>query len=178
VGAYGLALEARGSAALQSFAQRLPNPRQLHLHGVCVAGERVFIVGEQGLLLRSSDRGETFESLASPYKGSFFGVLASASGSVLAYGLRGNIFRSGDAGNTWGQVGTPVPVSISAAIQRSDGSIVLVAQNGDLLLSRDDGKTFQRRPALAPFPAAALAEAEGEWLVVAGLRGVQRQALA
>lgn len=178
VGAYGLALEARGSAAPQSMAQRLPNPRQLHLHGVRVAGEHVFIVGEQGLLLRSNDRGASFESLVPPYKGSFFGMLVAASGSLLAYGLRGHIFRSGDAGSTWSQVGNPVPVSISAAIQRSDGSIVLAAQNGDLLLSRDDGKTFQRRPAAAPFPAAALAQADGDWLVVAGLRGVQRQVLA
>lgn len=178
VGAYGLALEARDGAALQSFAQRLPNPRQLHLHGVRVAGERIFIVGEQGLLLRSSDRGASFEALEPPYKGSFFGVLATASGSVLAYGLRGNVFRSGDAGNTWSRVAEPVPVGISAAIQRSDGSIVLAAQNGDLLLSRDDGKTFQRQPAAAPFPAAALVQADGDWLVVAGLRGVQRQVLA
>lgn len=178
VGAYGLAVEARGGAALQSFAQRLPNPRQLHLHGVRVAGERVFIVGEQGLLLRSNDRGASFEALEPPYKGSFFGMLVTASGSLLAYGLRGNIFRSGDAGGTWSQVVNPVPVSLSAAIQRADGSIVLAAQNGDLLLSRDDGKTFQRRPAEAPFPAAALAEAGGGWLVVAGLRGVQRHALA
>lgn len=178
VGAYGLALQSRGGAALQSFAQRLPNPRQLHLHGVRVSGERVFIAGEQGLLLRSSDRGASFEVLEPPYKGSFFGVLVTAAGSVLAYGLRGNVFRSGDDGSTWSRVAEPVPVGISAAIQRSDGSIVLAAQNGDLLHSRDDGRTFQRRPAAAPFPAAALVQAEGDWLVVAGLRGVQRQALA
>jgi photosystem II stability/assembly factor-like uncharacterized protein len=178
VGAYGLALEWRDGAAPQSFAQRLPNPRHLHLYGVRRAGERIFIVGEQGLLLRSGDGGASFEALASPYKGSFFGVLITASGAVLAYGLRGNIFRSADAGNRWAPVANPVPVGISAGVQRGDGSIVLAAQNGDLLTSRDDGLSFRRDAATPPFPAAALAATDGGPIVLAGLRGVKRHAAA
>lgn len=178
VGAYGLALEWRDGAAPQSFAQRLPNPRQLHLYGVRRAGERIFIAGEQGLLLRSNDGGASFEALASPYKGSFFGVLITAAGSVLAYGLRGNIFRSTDGGGSWTQVGNPVPVGIGAGLQRSDGRIVLVAQNGDLLTSRDDGASFRREAATPPFPAAALAVTDSGPIVLAGLRGVKRHAAA
>ncbi len=178
VGAYGLALQGRDGAALQSFSARLPNPRQLHLHGVRRVGDHVVIVGEQGLLLRSGNRGASFDLVPPPYKGSFFGVLASRSGSLLAYGLRGSLFRSDDAGSTWNQVANPLPVGLSAGIQRADGSLVLAAQNGDLLASRDDGRTFQHQRADTPQPAAALAEAEAGWLVVAGPRGVRRQALA
>jgi photosystem II stability/assembly factor-like uncharacterized protein len=178
VGAYGLALQARDGADWQSLAPRLPNPRHLHLYGLRTAGERVFIAGEQGLLLRSGNRGASFEALASPYKGSFFGLLATAGGSLLAYGLRGNVFRSGDGGDTWAQVGDGVPVGLGAALQRGDGRIVLAAQNGDLLLSHDDGRRFRRQPAASPFPAAALVEADGDWLVLAGLRGLRRVALA
>lgn len=178
VGAYGMALESRDGKTFHSLAARLPNPRQLHLYGVRTAGERVFIVGEQGLLLRSTDGGARFEALPSPYKGSFFGVLLGSGGSVLAYGLRGNVWRSADNGNSWTQLPVPVPVSLSAATRMADGTIVLVAQNGDLLVSRDDGLSLRHLPAAQPFPAAALAAADRDALVLAGLRGVQRRALA
>ena len=39
----------------------------------------------------------------SPYKGSFFGLLAARSGALLAYGLRGNAFCSADQGASWQQ---------------------------------------------------------------------------
>lgn len=178
VGAFGLALEVPEGGAPRSFAHRLPNPRQLHLYGVRAAGERVYVVGEQGLLLRSTDGGARFEALPSPYKGSFFGVLVTLAGSVLAYGLRGNLWRSTDGGERWAPVPNPVPVGLGAAVQRADGLLLLAAQNGDLLTSRDDGQTFQRHPAAPPFPAAALVAAEGERVVLAGLRGLTQRTLA
>jgi photosystem II stability/assembly factor-like uncharacterized protein len=175
VGAYGLAFEmhAQGAGWLP-FAQRLPNPRRLHLYGVRSIGERVFIAGEQGLLLRSSDRGNSFEVLGSPYKGSFFGLLATRNGTLLAYGLRGNTFRSADFGSSWSVVDTGAPVSISAGIERADGTLLLLAQNGDLLTSRDDGRKFVRRSIAPSFPAAALAATDGGAIVLAGLRGLTR----
>jgi photosystem II stability/assembly factor-like uncharacterized protein len=178
VGAYGLALESIDGRSWRSFAHRLPNPKQLHLYAVRSAGERVFIAGEQGLLLRSSDRGASFETLASPYKGSFFGLLAARSGTLLAYGLRGNVYRSADAGSSWQAVTSGVPMSISAGLERTDGTLVLLAQNGDLLVSRDNGQHFERHPAARPFPAAAFVESADKTLILAGLRGLQRQDLA
>ena len=56
----------------------------------------VLLAGEQGLLLKSGDGGASFGALASPYKGSFFGLLAARTGTLVAYGLRGNAFRSAD----------------------------------------------------------------------------------
>lgn len=179
VGAYGLAFEMRpGGTGWTPFAQRLPNPRRLHLYGVRSIDDWVFIAGEQGLLLRSGDRGTSFEALRSPYKGSFFGLLAARSGTLVAYGLRGNAFRSADYGSSWSVVDTGAPVSISAGIERADGSLLLLAQNGDLLISRDDGRKFERRLAEPSFPAAALAAAEGGALVLAGLRGLKRLEIA
>ncbi|MBI5716940.1 MAG: glycosyl hydrolase [Burkholderiales bacterium] len=174
VGAYGLALESRDGKRFTSFAPRLPNPKRLHLYGARAAGERLLIVGEQGLMLRSLDGGAGFEALASPYKGSFFGLLSARSGTLLAYGLRGNVLRSTDFGGRWAAVNTGVPVGISAAVERDDGALVLLAQTGDLFTSRDDGLHFERRPAAPPFPATALAPAGKGALVLAGLRGLRR----
>ena len=176
VGAYGLAFETRdGGARWQPVAAaRLPNPKSLHLYATRWLDRQLFVAGEQGLLLRSLDGGETFEPLASPYKGSFFGLLPTRAGSLIAYGLRGHAFRSMDGGGSWEKLETGVPLTISAGIERADGSVLLLAQNGDLLASRDDGRRFERLPATRPLPAASLAAAAGGRVVVAGLRGLER----
>ncbi|GAA0740804.1 YCF48-related protein [Ideonella azotifigens] len=175
VGAYGIALQTRDGQAFHGLTPRLPNPRQLHLYGIRAAGERVFIVGEQGLLLRSVDSGESFEALPSPYKGSLFGLHLTAAGSVIAFGLRGNVWRSADHGEHWTQVPMPHPVSVSAATALPGGGFALVTQNGELLVSRDDGATLSLAAQAQPFPAAALAATTGGELVVTGLRGLQRR---
>ncbi|WP_457321373.1 WD40/YVTN/BNR-like repeat-containing protein [Roseateles sp. P5_E11] len=175
VGAYGLAMVTRdGGASWQPLPTRAANPRGLHLYGVRVVDGQWFIAGEQGLLLRSSDGGATFTALASPYKGSFFGLLASHSGALLAYGLRGSVYRSGDAGANWDKVELGTPLSLQAGIERR-GGLTLLTQTGELFTSTDDGRTFTRQPPPAgPLPAAGLAAApDGAW-VIASLRGTRR----
>lgn len=178
VGAFGLAVASRDGAAWQSIGHRLPNPKQLHLYAVKTVGERVFVVGEQGLLLRSTDRGATFEAISSPYNGSFFGLLVTRKGTLLAHGLRGSLFRSTDGGESWGQVNHGVAATLCAGIERPDGALLLLASQGDLLISRDDGHHFEHIPSKRPFPASDLAPASGQTIVLAGLRGLQRQELA
>lgn len=176
VGAYGLAAETRdeGGSWQPVPSARLPNPKGLHLYAARWLGRQLFVAGEQGLLLRSDDGGASFEPLASPYKGSFFGLLATRAGSLIAFGLRGHAFRSTDAGASWEKLETGVPASLGAGVQRADGRLLLLAQNGDLLASRDDGRHFERLPAARPLPAAALAACDDGHVVVAGLRGLQR----
>lgn len=180
VGAYGLAVQGKDSdrAAFTPLGPQLPNPKQLHLYAACAHGTQLYVAGEQGLLLRSSDGGGQFDAMATPYKGSFFGLLLPADGAVLAYGLRGNIWRSADRGDTWTRIANPLPANLGAGVVLDDGRTVLLAQNGDLLVSTDQGQRFEHRPAAHPFPAATLvATADGRHAVLAGLRGLQRVAL-
>jgi photosystem II stability/assembly factor-like uncharacterized protein len=179
VGAFNQAVETRdGGASWQPLSARLPNARSLHLYAVRCLGEQVFIAGEQGLLLRSADGGESFSALTSPYKGSFFGLLVTRAGSLIAYGLRGNAFRSADGGASWQKLQTAVSVSLSAGLELADGTLVLLAQTGELLLSRDDGQRFERRAATEPLPAAGLAAGAAGQLVIASLRGLKRLPIA
>ncbi len=176
VGAYNLAfMTSDGGRTWAPLSARLPNPKGLHMSAVRVVGKDVYIAGEQGLLLRSSDGGATFEALPSPYKGTFFGLLLTRSGTLLAYGLRGNVYRTTDRGLHWDKIDSGVNASISAGIERDDGSIVLLAQTGDVLVSRDGGASFQKHAAREPAPAAGLAAAPDGGLIVATLRGVRRQ---
>ncbi len=176
VGAYNLAFATvDGGKTWTPALDRLPNAKNLHLYGVRYVGGHVFVVGEQGLLLKSTDAGSTFVALASPYKGSFFGLLAARSGTLLAYGLRGHVLRSADQGAHWDDVQTGVPRSFSGAVELDGGALALLSQTGDLLLSRDDGRTVTAiAPQGGPLPACGAAAVNGQ-LVLASLRGLRRQ---
>lgn len=174
VGAYGMAFETRdGGRRWTPLA--VPNPKNLHLYGVRLSGGHAYIAGEQGLLLKSSDDGASFAVLASPYKGSFFGLLAARSGALIAYGLRGHAARSADQGATWDAIETGATASISAAALLDDSALALLSQSGEVLVSRDEGKSFKKLPSTAePVPATGLALADSQF-VLASLRGMRRQ---
>lgn len=178
VGAYGLAFATRdGGAHWIPLPVSAANPRNLHLYGIRVIDDRWFVVGEQGLVLRSVDGGASFAALALPYKGSFFGLLAARSGTLLAYGLRGNAWRSADRGESWDKVELGTQISLQAGLERRDGELVLLSQTGDLFVSRDDARTFTRTaPPAGALPAAGLGVApDGAW-ILASLRGTRRAA--
>jgi photosystem II stability/assembly factor-like uncharacterized protein len=174
VGAYNQVFAtADGGAHWRPAGAAVPNPKGLHLYGVRFVGRQVFLAGEQGLLLRSDDGGASFGALITPYKGSFFGLLAARSGTLLAYGLRGNAWRSADQGASWQRADTGrQEASFSAAAEAPDGRLLLLSQAGELLASRDDGRGFRTQAAVQA-GGASVAAAEGAW-VVAGLRGTRR----
>ena len=176
VGAYGLAFAtADGGARWAPLPTASANPKSLHLYGVRAVNGQWFIAGEQGLLMKSSDNGASFGALPSPYKGSFFGLLAARSGTLIAYGLRGTAFRSADGGASWDKLDLGTPITLQAGLERAPGELVLLGQTGELFASHDDGRSFAslKTPA-GPLPAAGLAPApDGAW-VIASLRGTRR----
>jgi photosystem II stability/assembly factor-like uncharacterized protein len=179
IGAYNLIFKTSdGGKSWQTWQKHVTNPKGLHLYGLRPAGGSLFLVGEQGILFRSTDHGETFKPIASPYKGSFFGLVVSKSGQFVIYGLRGNAFWSGNQGHTWKKIDTKLGVTISDGIELADGSIALVSQAGDVLVSQNHGQDFQLLPGQESLPIAAIAQASDGSLIVAGLRGIKRIALS
>ena len=131
----------------------------------------LYIAGERGLLLRSSDGGQHFAVLASPYEGSFFGLLAARDG-LLAYGLRGNAWWSSDRGATWQELQTGVESALAAALELADGRLLLAGQGGELLFAEPQGGRAQSAPMRLAPGLAALAEAADGSLTSAGLSGL------
>lgn len=174
VGAYGLIVGTEdGGASWQSWLGRAENPKGLHLNAIHVVGPNVYLAGEQGLLLKSTDDARSFQSLASPYKGSWFAITGQGDQLVIG-GLRGNVFWSNDGGRQWVGSQVPVPVSIAAATAMKSGALVFVNQAGQLLSSTDGGRTLliQRRPPGPPI--TALAESDDGSLVVGTFSGMHR----
>ncbi len=158
------------------WSPRVKNPFGLHLYAITRRGEDFIIAGEQGLLLRSRDGGEHFTPLETPYEGSWFGILATRAGTLLAYGLRGNAYVSHDGGDNWQPCETGSRVSFTSATELDDGRVVLANQAGQLFASADQGRSFQPLKGLPGMPFSALTQAASGELVLASLRGPGRVA--
>ncbi|MNQ83612.1 Ycf48-like protein [compost metagenome] len=174
VGAFNLIFRTDdGGRSWTPLMDRTENPSALNLYALRAVGNELFIVGEQGLVLKLDPATERFKVTSTPYNGSFFGVTGKP-GVVLVYGLRGNAYRSVDGGASWSKVELGLPLSITASTISADGRIILLSQAGHVLVSADDGASFKLQPqnSLAPV-AAALVSGSGS-LVLAGTRGLRQ----
>ncbi len=175
VGAYGLALETRdGGQSWQSLVERIPNARGNHLYQVRIKGQRVVIAGEQGVLFRSLDGGESFIQLSVPYPGTFFGVLNLDGDGLLAYGLQGNAWRSLDDGDSWQRIDVGQPVTLSAGLRQRDGTVLLADESGRLLRSNSNAGRFEVVPAQSRAGVTGLLGTADGALIISGMRGMQR----
>lgn len=177
VGAFGLIFRTGdGGATWQPWLHNADNPGLLHLYAIDSAGDDVFAVGEQGLLLKLDKPSGRFRAQPSPYKGSFFGVTGRA-GAVLVFGLRGNLFRSRDGGASWQKIETATLAGLTGGSLLGKTQVALVSQGGELLISHDDGLRFAPLPLPRRFPFTALAPTATGALAITGLRGVVLQPL-
>jgi len=173
VGAFGLILHtADAGVTWQPWLHAVDNPGGLHLYAIRNAGADIYIVGEQGLVLRLDRKTAQFERLELPYKGTLFGVIGDDR-SVVVFGLRGTVLRSVDRGASWQAITTGLQVGMTGGTVGTDGRFVIVSQAGHVLASDDAGATFALQPVQQPLPAAAVVVANGGALVVAGPRGVR-----
>jgi photosystem II stability/assembly factor-like uncharacterized protein len=178
VGAYGLAFVTHdGGASWQSIRSSLDNPSGLHLYSIEQAGADVFIAGEQGVLLRSSDKGQTFEPLTSPYEGTVFGLQASAKHSLLMFGLRGKAFESTDRGETWQRLDTLEPVTLTSGLRLEDGSVLLADESGRVLRFADGHDKAVTVPIPQPGYFTGMAQAANGELIISSSRGMLSSAI-
>lgn len=174
IGAYGLAMHTSdGGNSWQSWMDRLPNPQGLHLYALAQHGSALYLAGEQGLLLRSSDGGAHFDTLESPYEGSYFSVVVLPNGRLLVGGLRGKLFASDDQGDSFQLLPLQPPVSLSE-LNVFGRQLLLVNQAGIVLRSALDA--FLPRPLPLPPgpPLTAVTEAADGSLIAVGLTGPLR----
>jgi photosystem II stability/assembly factor-like uncharacterized protein len=177
VGSFGLLFATRdGGAHWEPWLDRIDNPQGLNLNSVRGIGGQVYIAAERGTVFRLDRAQQRFVPAATGYAGSFFD-LAGTAGSVLAFGLRGTVFRSSDGGSRWEAVKSGVDASLTGGAMLGDGRLVLVSQGGQILLSSDQGRSFALLPAASPGLFAGVAEAGAGQVAVAGLNGIQLEAL-
>jgi photosystem II stability/assembly factor-like uncharacterized protein len=147
VGAFGtLVTTEDGGQHWANQDSKLDNPDQFHFNTVTGDGKgRVFVAGEGGVMFRSPDGGQSWESLEPFYDGSWFGAVYDAQhDTLLVFGLRGSLYRSTDFGATWEPVNADNSNTLAGGNASAAGGIVLAGGDGTVLLSTDGGQTFQK----------------------------------
>ena len=150
------------------------NPDEFHLNSITGDGaNRVFIAGEGGVMYRSLDGGDSWETLEPFYEGSWFGLVYSAPhDALLVFGLQGNLYRSNDFGETWEAVPGDSRVALAGGSASENGNIVLVGGVGTVLRSKDGGLTFQRDMMPDRLSLSSAMQSDGQ-LVLVGQGGAK-----
>lgn len=177
VGAYGLAFVTHdGGLSWQSIRAHVDNPDGLHLYGIARTGTDIFVAGEQGTLLRSSDTGQTFEALTPPFEGTIFGLAPAANHSILAFGLRGKAFESRDRGETWKHLDTLQPVTLTNGL-RLDDSVLLADESGRVLRFADGDTHAAVLKIPQPRYFTGMTQAANGDLIISSTRGMLSSAI-
>lgn len=177
VGASGLLLSTQdGGKSWRLASQKLRNPKALHLNTVRTSGHSVLIAGEQGTAYLSIDGGNTFRTLVTPYRGSYLAAAILPSGGLALAGLRGTLVVSAESDRAWTTVKLPTGAGLTVLGVAADGSLNVGAQSGQIFTYRTADNAVQEWTRRGSPMMAALLEVDGDTIVTAGLRGVDRLA--
>jgi photosystem II stability/assembly factor-like uncharacterized protein len=177
-GAYRMAMKTTdGGKTWTDWSLHVDDAYSHNLYGVADAAGAIYVVGETGLVFRSTDGGNSFQNITSPASTTLFGALGLGGNGVFVYGFTGQAYRSDDSGQTWTSVAMGASANITSAITLSNGWIVAGDENGNLYVSRDIAKSFVRAGVSASMAVFDLAQANDGAIVVVGNAGVQRISL-
>lgn len=177
VGAYGKFCTTQdGGKTWQSSA---PSDHDAHYNRLTATPDgQLYLAGESGTLLISSDAGLTWKPSAVPYDGSLFGYVALDDNTGVVHGLRGHIFTTTDRGVTWAPNNSEIKSLVMGGTRLRSGAIVLGGQGGNFFISRDQGTSFTHwKPAGFGSSVAALVEANDGALITVGEAGAVRLTL-
>lgn len=144
-----------------------------HLNAMVRAGDGALIlVGERGLIARSTNGGASWRVQPGIYSGSFYGILVLTGGRLIIHGMRGHVFYSDDHGRSWKPSQVPVANSLFGGTSMPGGDIVLTGASNTLLLSRDNGVSFTRVSEKGPHGWADLMAFDNRELLKVGEGGL------
>jgi photosystem II stability/assembly factor-like uncharacterized protein len=150
------------------------NEDGFHLNALAgTATGDVFAAGEMGMVLRSSDFGQSWEHLSLPYEGTLFTIACSESGDLLvAAGLRGNVFFSTDKGDTWTASNSNTDLSLAGAVVINSQNVLIVGSGGAVITSHDGAKNFALYSQENRLGMSSIAKAGDKGFVMVGLGGI------
>jgi len=166
IGAYGLYVESNDGGT--TWQRRKILSEDLHLNRLTRGPTgTLYLAGERGTLLRSSDVGATWQPIEAPYDGSFYGILPLAQNILVAHGLRGRLYRTDDDGRTWQLIPVADRVLLATALKLKNDTVLFAGQARAFFASHDQARTVAAQPVPLTSAVAALLElAEGGLLAL------------
>ena len=163
IGAYGLILHTSDHGKnwqMKDFVITNAEPDleffDYHLHRLAEHKDgSLFIVAEAGYIFHSTDKGQTWRQIESPYHGSLFAISIVDDALIIA-GLRGNVFRSENGGESWQQIDIASNELITQFYLASDKNLYALGHAGTLMISQDNGQSFIDIPLQQQFDFTAM----------------------
>jgi len=117
--------------------------------------------------------GESWETLDTPYEGSFFGGLIDNAGTLWVFGLRGNVFSSDDNGDTFHSIKVATNYNLNSGTVLNDGRLVLVGQSGVIVVidpTTEETVIYNHESSV---PLMGVRQGAGNELILVGRSGLQ-----
>lgn len=143
IGAYGLFFKTTDAGKTWlNESHNLDNYDQWHLNAIQgIDQNTILITGEAGVLFRSENSGNSWESIESPTENSLYGLVSNDK-VVLAFGVKGELIISKNAGVSWEKIDTGTTHNLYGASINRSGHISIVGHSGTVLHSQNHGKSF------------------------------------
>jgi len=123
-------------------AMQRPIHRMDRYHAVARMGSSVVVVGNQGVIVRSLDNGETWKRVVLPDWPALIDVQACPNGTFVALAFAPTVFVSTDNGATWTERSIPTSESPQAMTCAPDNRIWVVGAFTTRWTSADAGETW------------------------------------
>jgi photosystem II stability/assembly factor-like uncharacterized protein len=121
------------------LSQPLINERDIKF----VNGTTATIVGEDGLILKTTDLGQSWEELSSGITNSLFGYSPLDEQTALACGENGIILKTIDGGVTWNLKSTPTTSNLKDVEFVNSETALACGENGTVIYSTDGGESWE-----------------------------------
>lgn len=108
-----------------------------HLNRISQSGDMLYLAGEAGLLATSDDLGRSWKRLAIDYEGSFFDLVKTQQGELIAAGLRGNLFKYDPLQGEWIKLDSGSKSSLNSIVEVDEQNALVVGNNGNMVCMDD-----------------------------------------
>ncbi|WP_338923022.1 YCF48-related protein [Pseudomonas silesiensis] len=163
----------RSVDAGQTWTQQTLDIDSAHLNSMDGGDDgRRMLVGEQGLVLRTADAGQHWQTLPAFYSGSLFGIVRLSADNWVTYGMRGHVFVSHDFGDSWTQIDVGNQLPLYGHVLLPDHSGLVIVGAGSSVVRLDAQGALVGVERLAGLGTLTSATMVGSRLLVGGERGV------
>jgi photosystem II stability/assembly factor-like uncharacterized protein len=102
-----------------------------HFYSLNIKDDLITMVGEVGFIATSADKGESWQKMESPYKGTLFSVSNNRFGQYIM-GLRGNILHNN--GKNWSSLSNSSTSSLNGMSNNQAGAVLAYGMDGVMLV--------------------------------------------
>ncbi|MCJ7555006.1 MAG: protein kinase [Ignavibacteriaceae bacterium] len=131
-------------SSIKSDWQKINIGTNENINAILLNDNQIFLFGNNGLIVRSSDQGKSWSKVISSTRSSIYAVTSLRNNKFVAVGEKGLVIISSDNGKTWKSQKSNTAESLFS-IKFIGDILYSVGSKGSILTSNDYGRTWSKR---------------------------------